>query len=38
MPHHKAVIQTLEHLGGIAILGVIYQEIFKIYVNYSNRS
>lgn len=30
MPQRKAVIQTLERLGGIATLGTLYQEVFKI--------
>lgn len=30
MPQREAVIQTLERLGGIAILGTLYQEVFKI--------
>ncbi len=30
MTQREAVIQTLEHLGGIATLGTLYQEVFKI--------
>ena len=30
MPHRESLIQTLEHLGGIATLGTLYQEVFKI--------
>lgn len=30
MTQRKAVIQTLERLGGIATLGTLYQEVFKI--------
>lgn len=30
MTQREAVIQTLEGLGGIATLGTLYQEVFKI--------
>lgn len=30
MTQREAVIQTLERLGGIATLGTLYQEVFKI--------
>lgn len=30
MKQHEAVIQTIEELGGIATLGDLYQEVFKI--------
>ena len=30
MPHRESLIQTLERLGGIATLGTLYQEVFKI--------
>ena len=30
MTQREAVIQTLERLGGIATLGALYQEVFKI--------
>lgn len=30
MPHRLALIHPLERLGGIATLGTLYQEVFKI--------
>lgn len=30
MTHRESLIQTLERLGGIATLGTLYQEVFKI--------
>lgn len=30
MKQHEAVIQTLERLGGVATLGQLNQEVFKI--------
>lgn len=30
MKQYEAVIQTMEHLGGVATLGQLNQEVFKI--------
>ncbi len=30
MKQYEAVIETLERFGGIATLGTLYQEVFKI--------
>ena len=30
MKQYEAVIETLQRLGGIATLGQLYQEVFKI--------